>query len=261
MAFFKFRKGGDDQSAPPAQPDSVEVMRRRAKYRLIGAAVLVLVGVVGFPLMFDKQPRPISVDIPIDIPDRNKVPALAIPLPVAKEAAGKPDPAPPPATRAVAAKQEEEFIESSAPVHPVVPKVAAKIESKPVAKPVEKVAEKSTDALVEKLVEKPVEKPVTKSNESVKIQALLDGKDAVKKPDAVEGRFVVQVGAFSDANRAREVRLKVEHAGLKTYTHVAETKDGPRIRVRVGPFSVKAEADKAAEKIKKLDLPASILTL
>lgn len=245
MAFFKFRKGGDDPSAPPAQPDSVEVMRRRAKYRLIGAAVLVLVGVVGFPLMFDKQPRPISVDIPIDIPDRNKVPALTIPLPVA-----------PPAARAVAAKQEEEIIESSVPVTPAAPKAVAKIESKPVA-PVAKSVEK----VVEKSPEKPLEKPVVKSSESVKIQALLDGKDAVKKPDATEGRYVVQVGAFSDANRAREVRLKVEHAGLKTYTHVAETKDGPRIRVRVGPFSVKAEADKAAEKIKKLDLPASILIL
>uniref|UniRef100_UPI0025E7261E SPOR domain-containing protein n=1 Tax=Rhodoferax sp. UBA5149 TaxID=1947379 RepID=UPI0025E7261E len=82
-----------------------------------------------------------------------------------------------------------------------------------------------------------------------------------KKTDASEGRFVVQVGAFADVARAREVRLKVEHAGLKTYTQVADTKDGRRVRVRVGPFADKAEADKAAAKIKKLDLPAAILTL
>jgi DedD protein len=42
---------------------------------------------------------------------------------------------------------------------------------------------------------------------------------------------------------------------------VAETKDGKRIRVRVGPFATKAEAEKAAGKIKTLDLPAAILTL
>ncbi len=78
---------------------------------------------------------------------------------------------------------------------------------------------------------------------------------------ADNGRFVVQVGAFADATKAREVRLKVERAGLKTYTHVAETKDGQRIRVRAGPFGTRAEADKAAEKIKGLDLPAAILTL
>ena len=51
MAFFNFRlpgmKGRDDRSAASAPPDSVEVMRKRARHRLIGAAVLVLVGVVG----------------------------------------------------------------------------------------------------------------------------------------------------------------------------------------------------------------------
>ena len=56
---------------------------------------------------------------------------------------------------------------------------------------------------------------------------------------AGEGRFVVQVGAFADAAKAREARAKVERAGLKTYTHVAETKDGKRIRVRVGPFDTR----------------------
>jgi DedD protein len=69
------------------------------------------------------------------------------------------------------------------------------------------------------------------------------------------------VGAFADVTKAREVRLKVERAGMKTYTHVVDTKEGRRIRVRVGPFASKAEADKAADKIKKLDLPAAILTL
>jgi DedD protein len=75
------------------------------------------------------------------------------------------------------------------------------------------------------------------------------------------GRFVVQVGAFAENEKAREVRLKVERAGLKTYVHVAETPQGKRIRVRVGPFATRAEADKAAAKIKTLDLPAAILTL
>ena len=71
----------------------------------------------------------------------------------------------------------------------------------------------------------------------------------------------MQVGAFADAVKARETRLKVERAGLKTYTHVVETKDGKRTRVRVGPFATRDEADKAAGKIKALDLPAAILTL
>ena len=78
---------------------------------------------------------------------------------------------------------------------------------------------------------------------------------------AVGGRFVVQIGAFSDFAKAHEARVKLEKAGLKTYTQVVQPKEGKRIRVRVGPFESKGEADKVAEKIKKLDLPAAILEL
>ena len=82
MPFFKFRRG-DSASVPPAgsaaQALSVEVMRKRAKHRLIGASVLVLLGVVGFPLLFDTQPRPVAVDIPIEIPGKNSVKPLVLP--------------------------------------------------------------------------------------------------------------------------------------------------------------------------------------
>ena len=99
-------------------------------------------------------------------------------------------------------------------------------------------------------------KAAAKAQDSAKAQALLDGK-----PAATEERFVVQIGAFADAARAKEARAKVEHAGLKTYTQVVDTKDGPRTRVRVGPFSDKAEAEKAVQKIKSLALTATLLTL
>ena len=76
-----------------------------------------------------------------------------------------------------------------------------------------------------------------------------------------EGRFIVQVGAFADVEKAREARQKVERAGLKTYTQVVQTADGKRIRVRVGPLPNRAEAEKAAARIRAADLPAAILTL
>jgi DedD protein len=208
MAFFKFRKRTEEPSALPVPAESIEVMRKRAKHRLLGAALLVLVGVLGFPLLFDKQPRPIAVDIPIEIPDRAKVKPLSIPAPV------------------VAPKVEE-----PAPVASAAPTASA-----PIA-------------------------PPAKADDGGKAQALLDGKDNEKAVDAAEARFVVQVGAFADVTKAREVRQKLEHAGLKTYTQVVDTKDGRRIRVRVGPFAGKSEADNAADKIKKLNLPAATLTL
>ena len=138
---------------------------------------------------------------------------------------------------------------------PAAPSVAVPAIAKSETKPVEKTDIKA-DA-------KPAPKPATKADDGTRAKALLNGQAPAASPASApaEGRMVVQVGAFADADKAQEVRQKLEKAGLKTYTQVAETKDGKRIRVRVGPFATKADADKAASKIKTLDLPASILTL
>lgn len=231
MALFKMRKGGDDAAATLSQPESIEAMRKRARHRLIGAGVLVLLGIIGFPLLFDTQPRPIAVDIPIEIPDRNKAKPLTVPVQPVSQA--------PVASGSVA-----------------TPALAAVKESPAV--PPEKVADASSPKPAGKPETRPEPKAASKPDDGAKAKALLEGKAAEA---AAEGRFVVQVGAFADAAKARETRLKVEKAGMKTYTHVAETKEGKRIRVRVGPFGSRAEADKAADKIKGLDLPAAILTL
>jgi len=258
MAFFKFRKAADESASAPPQPQSVEAMRQRAKHRLVGATVLVVLGVIGFPLLFDKQPRPIAIDTPINIPDRNKVlpltlpaaPALVMPVLPASAAAA--------ASKPIAAAEvaAEAAVVASAPV--VVTEVADK---KVAVAPVKQKDTASKNKAVEasKPVKPAASAPV-KPGDAAKVKALLDAKPA-DAASAQAGRYVLQVGAFADATRAHEVRLKLERAGLKTYTHVADTKDGKRIRVRVGPFTAKAEAEKTAEKIKKLNLPAALLTL
>jgi DedD protein len=253
MAFFKFRKGADEPAATRQPPESIEAMRKRARHRLIGAGVLVLLGVIGFPLLFDTQPRPIAVDIPIEIPDRNKAKPLAVPAkPVAQApVVSGPVTAPAPAATPAPAPVQE----AAAPVAPKVaeapaaPPSAPKSETPPPVKP-----EAAASA-------KPEPKAAAKPDDGAKARALLEGTGVEKVAAAADGRFVVQVGAFADAAKAREARLKLERAGLKTYTNVAETKDGKRIRVRVGPFGSRADADKAASKIKGLDLPAAVLTL
>lgn len=245
------------QGHAPSAPPSIEEVRRRARHRLIGAAVLVLLGVIGFSLLFDTQPRSLPVDIPIVIPSKGaapapaaaKAPAASAPVPE-KPVAEKPASA---AAAPVAASESlgpREEVVSTAPA----PKPEARPEEKPVPRPAtQPKPETKPDS-------KPEAKPVTKPADADRARALLDGQTA-DKPDAVAQRIVVQVGAFADVARAREARLKLERAGLKTYTHVAETADGKRIRVRVGPFATKAEADKAAARVKALGLPAAILTL
>ena len=94
-----------------------------------------------------------------------------------------------------------------------------------------------------------------------KAQALLDGKEPAKASAPAVPRYTVQVGAFADAQKAHEARVTLEKAGIKTYTQVVVTADGKRTRVRAGPWEDKAEAEKTAEKIKKLNLSAAVLTL
>lgn len=250
---FKSRSGSQGSPAPQP-PQSIEAVRRRARHRLMGASVLVLLGVLGFPLLFDTQPRPISVDIPIEIPAKNAATALpAQKKPAAGATAAAPESKPvaeasPTSERTATAlpaheslsAREEMVIESTRPA--TAPARAEPSSPKPAAPALAEPARTAASA------------------EATRAKALLEGKTVSQTTDGAE-RIVVQVGAFADAARAREVRLKVEAAGLKTYTHVAQTAEGSRIRVRVGPFATRAEAEKAAARVKALGLPAGILTL
>jgi DedD protein len=269
MSFFNFRRGGSN-AAPPAasavQTDSVEVMRKRAKHRLIGAALLVLLGVVGFPLLFDTQPRPIAVDIPIEIPGKNTVKPLALPAPAASTAARK-EIAPAEKVTADSSLAPEEEILPSRPAAAPVERapVAIKNDVKPAVKAEARAVPKPpVEAEAKPIPPPPPAKAPVPDSDGARAKALLN---ATTPPSAkavaaeTDARVVVQVGAFADVDKAREVRAKLERAGLKTYAQVADTKDGKRTRVRVGPFATRADAEKAAAKIKSLDLPAAILSL
>ena len=232
--------------------DAVQRARNRARQRLIGAAVLLGIGIVGFPLVFETQPRPIPVNIPIETPPKDGAPALT--MPAARAPVASPAPAvasapavEPAATPPKAAAPAEVITESREEVA-ATPPVAAPAASKPAV----------VAAAPKPAVER---KPAATAPDGARAQALLEGKaDKTEKP-VEAGRFVVQVGAFADAAAARETRLKVEKLGLKTYTQVASTPAGNRIRVRVGPFVSRGEADKALAKARDAGLTGVVLTL
>ncbi len=287
MAFFKLRlpgrlssgpTGADALSNTPAE--SVEVIRKRARHRLMGSVVLVLGAVVGLPLLFDSQPRPVAIDTPIVIPDRNQVPPLTSTVGIARPDMGKQQMAvstePAPADSAATGKSavantagldpnEEVVAKDSKPVVKPETKPEVKSEVKLDAKPEAKTDAKADAKLEAKPDSKADSKPDSKveakvdTKDAAKAKALLDGKEAPKSGEPV--RSVVQVGAYADLAKAREARAKLESAGFKTYTQEVDTKDGKRIRVRVGPFATKEEADKTAEKIRKLNLQTSVLKL
>lgn len=258
MAFFKFRKGGNAPASAAAPTDSVEAMRRRARHRLIGAFVLVLVGVIGFPLVFDTQPRPVAVDIPIEIPDRNKVKPLPVPVAGVQ----------PPTSASVSVAASGAVPGAVAGLDPKEDVVSVESDKKPPLSPV-----KPAFDAPKKEVKNPasaVVKAPLPAADAEKARALLEARPAEvtvaaaahSSPAAADDtRFVVQVGAFADSAKAQDARRKLEKAGIKTYAQVVDTKDGKRTRVRVGPFATRAEADKAAGRVKALDLPAAVLTL
>ena len=279
MAFFKLRlpgrfsstqTGADALSNAPAE--SVEVIRKRARHRLMGSVVLVLGAVVGLPLLFDSQPRPVAIDTPIVIPDRNQISPLSATAGSAKTgaikeglaqdqviAAGQTGAAKSALTNSAGLDPHEEVVTKDSKAEAKLePKSELKAEVKPEPKSSENKPEPKAELKTESKNDAKLEvKPDAK--EAAKAKALLDGKEAPKAADAV--RSVVQVGAYADLAKAKEVRAKLESAGFKTYTQEIDTKDGKRIRVRVGPFATKEEADKTAEKIRKLNLQTSVLKL
>ena len=279
MALFKLRLPGrlgsnspsaDALSNTPAE--SVEVIRKRARHRLMGSVILVLGAVVGLPLLFDSQPRPVAIDTPIVIPDRNQVAPLV--SPTAQSANPKPeaisqevvmDAASPPQSSTGAAVTSGAAVAASTVVAANTPNAKNSVSNASALDPNEEMVTKTAKPEVKaeiKAEQKADAKPDAKDSakDSAKAKALLDGKETGKSADQAV-RSVVQVGAFADIAKAKEARAKLESAGLKTYTQEVDTKDGKRTRVRVGPFATREEADKAAEKIRKLNLQATVLKL
>ena len=264
------------QTTAVSEPaDAVQRARTRARQRLIGAVVLVGIGIIGFPLVFETQPRPIAVDIPIDIPRKEGAPALAMPparvpaLPGVGAGVDRPSEAaaatPAPGTLPAAARDEviTESRDEAGRERGAAGPAAARVVPMPVPVPVpvplpsSKPASSVATAPAQKAAD---QKPAATRADGARAKALLEGKEPAT---AVAGtpRFVVQVGAFADGAAARETRLKVEKLGLKTYTQVAETPTGSRIRVRVGPFATRVEADQARARARDAGLSAVVLTL
>jgi DedD protein len=238
--FRRKEKSNAPGSASGQGAAPVEAVRMRARRRLIGAVVLLGIGIVAFPLLFETAPRPIPVDLPIEIPRKDAVAPLTAPASVPARVVTETkaaEPAPPPATAEP----------KPAPVEPAT--AVAKVEPKPEAAPEPKPEPKPEAA----------KSPEKAKDEGARAKALLEGRVAVAPASA--GRWVVQIGAFAEDRTVRDVRAKAGKLGLQTYTQVIAVDAGERTRVRVGPFGARDDADAVASKLKQAGLPASVLKL
>lgn len=264
------RSGGD-----PMLPE-----KKRARRRLVGAIALALAAAVGLPMLLDSEPRPLVGDIAIDIPSKDKAAALPVPsspVPAAdsvdqgEEIVESPTTAPapastarpavtPPVKTAEAPKFDPKELVYAEPERKPEPKPEHKPEvKKPEPKPVEHKPEpkpepKKPEPKPEPKKPEPKkteDKPRAKDQDAARALALLEGKPAEKaeKPAAdkqeASQRFVVQVAALASQEKVAELQARLRAAGVSAHTR----KSGELIRVQVGPFGSREEAEKARAKL------------
>lgn len=267
----KSLSGQAASDAAPLTSADVELARVRVRRRLVGMVVLVGAGVIGFPWLFETQPRSMSTDVQIVQAggDAGEVqiagtsaPAARSPRSVAGRVAVSEivEPKAPAVQEDPAASQVPAA--DARPVEPVANvvdepvKPQREIEPKPVAKPASKPVEKPTAKTPSKDATKDQPKAQVKSDKPADKPA-----DKSSDKDKAPTRYVVQFGAFADVNTAHEARMKVERLGIKTYAQQVDTPAGKRIRVRMGPYADKAEAEKTLATLRKSGLSGAVLTL
>ncbi|MEJ1959271.1 MAG: SPOR domain-containing protein [Nitrosomonadales bacterium] len=218
--------------------DDEDKLKRQARRRLIGAVALTTAIVVVLPMVLDSEPKPVGQDIELRIPDKDKVGAFApkIDLPVASA----PVVAMPIPSSAV-----------SAPVVASTP--AAQVQVVP-ATAVATVASVIPDI-------KPVSSPaksVTTASEHKPEHAKQQGTAHTEQGQPVpKSGFVVQIGAFSNAETAHSWQKNLIRQGFKAYTE----KLGDKTRVRIGPYSTRDAASLARHKLEVKGLHSNVVEL
>lgn len=211
--------------------DDSTQLKKRARRRLIGAVALALLAAIVLPMVMDHQPAPPLKDIQVRIPSPDEgvsqrvAPSKPVTAAAMPEPAEKPKPAASP---------------SGDPVPPLKP--LAKEEYAPLsAKPVEK-AEIKPIAKAEPKPE-PTQESKPAADEAARAQNALTGKAAAEA-------WEVQLGAYQDAGRVKLLLVKLKEMGVPTYTEKVDTPNGPRTRVRAGPYPSQEAAEKARVRVK-----------
>ncbi|MFZ1181576.1 MAG: SPOR domain-containing protein [Herbaspirillum sp.] len=224
------RRAGKEDTVDPALSE-----KKRARRRLIGVVALVLAMVIVLPMILDSEPRPLADDISIQIPSRNSV-ADARPAALA------------PATEQPTAVPVTEKTAVDA-------KVDVK-EDRTEATMADRLAGHQDDHRKEKDAGE-ASKPKTawKPDDDARAVAILEGRSVAP----ASGAFVIQVAVLTTQEKIDELRNKLGNASIKSYTQRVATQSGEGMRIRVGPFANRNEADKMRARINKLGLNATIV--
>jgi DedD protein len=305
-----FRRDDSTKRKVQRSRESVELIRVRARRRLIGAVVLVLAAVLGLPLLLETQPRPLSADIGIDV--AREVQTAEVVVATQTERGAAPGAAPSPAVPALAnggaaspADAASAVAAAALPAAAVVmppPRTVAPparpggtpvpslpiVPMSPGARPVPGLAVVAPTRRLPDVVTAPVRPPAAHAAPAPRVGAearapvarpvappavpaarsddparakALSGANAKPAAATASPRFVVQVGAFEHAAAAHDTRGKVEKLGLKAYEQAIDAGGSRRIRVRLGPFASREEAERTLQKLRASGMTASVMPL
>lgn len=70
--------------------------------------------------------------------------------------------------------------------------------------------------------------------------------------------YYINVGLFADESNARKAQARLLNEGLPAFRQELNGANGRRIRVRVGPYAQRAQAEAAAESIRAMALEAVV---
>lgn len=206
--------------------------QQRARHRLIGAAVLVLIAVVGLPRILDSKPKSVNNDIAVNIVTSLPAPNAALP---ANDEKAKP------VAAVEAPAKEKEVVQAKELV--VAPTPEVKPEAKADAKPAPTSAKANAIGLAagEEVVAAPSTTAKAKTEELPK--------------KAGSGKYVIQIGAFASEDRAKGWIAKMKDQKIPNYVINKMGTDGAKLYVlRAGPFADKDAAEAAEKKVKAMGL-------
>ncbi|HXY05250.1 MAG TPA: SPOR domain-containing protein [Burkholderiaceae bacterium] len=202
-------------------------VRVRTRRRLVGAFALLLAVVVLVPMLLDSTPHAVSENIPIELPS-DKTPFVPR--------------IPPPPPEGAGAQQ-------NAAVVPAAPGSAADTASE--APPADGSPKGKSPE-----VSSPGKKRVSPTGEAAKSEA----KHAAQKSDgSSSGRIFVQAAAMSSEDAAQELVHRLVQSGLAPFIERAETSDGVRFRVRLGPFASRGDAERSRARLRSLGVNSNIV--
>jgi DedD protein len=266
------RTGKGMPEADTDRADEAAMLRAQTRRRLIGAAVLLLATAAVAPLVLDPLPRPVPESIPIEvrgdkIPFSSKVP-LPVPDPAALQGAPPPDAASEGETTPVAAAGSVVSARGADTTSAGAKAGDAQAIALNVTEP--RPAQEGA-ATVKPAADKGIARPdaradaKTSAKAGAKTDAKPEGKPDSGKPaksaSKSDAKFAVQAAAPRSEPAARDLMARLKSAGLPSYVERTETTDGPRWRVRTGPYPTRAEAERARGRLRELGQGADLVVL